>query len=137
VTSVKHVADIMNEITAASEEQSSGIQEVSQAITQMDEMTQQNAALVEQAAAAAESMQTQAGTLAHTVSVFKLHNAGNAPALSHSRPSAKKQVTAVASNLKPKAPRRVGRPASPEAAQLAPQRASRSPAGTGDDWEEF
>lgn len=72
VRSVKHVADIMQEITAAGQEQSSGIEEVNRAITQMDEMTQQNAALVEQAAAAAESMDEQAGALAETVSAFKL-----------------------------------------------------------------
>jgi len=66
------VADIMNEITAASQEQSNGIEEVNRAITQMDEMTQQNAALVEQAAAAAHSMQQQSSTLAKAVSVFKL-----------------------------------------------------------------
>src|SRR5450830_457030 len=54
VTSVKHVANIMSEITAAGQEQSTGIEEVNRAITQMDEMTQQNAALVEQAAADAE-----------------------------------------------------------------------------------
>jgi len=137
VTSVKHVADIMSEITAASEEQSSGIQEVSQAITQMDEMTQQNAALVEQAAAAAESMQSQAGTLAHTVSIFKLNSTGDVSVLSHSRPGAKKQMTAIASDLKPKRPQRVARPASSDATQLATRRAPRAPAGTGDDWEEF
>ena len=50
---MKRVTDIMAEITAASQEQSSGIEQVNQAITQMDEVTQQNAALVEQAAAAA------------------------------------------------------------------------------------
>ena len=72
VTSVKHVADIMGEITAASQEQSTGITEVNRAITQMDEITQQNAALVEEAAAAAESLQEQAGLLAQAVSVFKL-----------------------------------------------------------------
>ncbi|MBC7503063.1 MAG: MCP four helix bundle domain-containing protein [Herminiimonas sp.] len=72
VNSVRHVADIMGEITAASKEQSSGIEQVNQAITQIDEMTQQNAALVEQAAAAAQSMQDQAETLTQAVSVFKL-----------------------------------------------------------------
>ncbi|MDE2427584.1 MAG: HAMP domain-containing protein [Burkholderiales bacterium] len=72
VTSVKQVAEIMSEITAAGQEQSAGIEEVNRAITQMDEMTQQNAALVEQAAAAAESMEEQAGSLAQTVSAFKL-----------------------------------------------------------------
>ncbi|MBI3229659.1 MAG: HAMP domain-containing protein [Burkholderiales bacterium] len=72
VTSVKQVADIMGEITAATQEQSNGIEEVNQAITQMDEMTQQNAALVEQAAAAAESLQEQAERLSQAVSIFKL-----------------------------------------------------------------
>ncbi|MEB0137801.1 MULTISPECIES: methyl-accepting chemotaxis protein [unclassified Undibacterium] len=72
VSSVKHVADIMSEITAAGQEQSAGIEEVNRAITQMDEMTQQNAALVEQAAAAAESMEEQAGNLARAVAAFKL-----------------------------------------------------------------
>ena len=76
VNAVKHVADIMSEITAASQEQSAGIGEVNQAISQMDEMTQQNAALVEQAAAAAESMQNQAVLLAQAVAVFKLSQDG-------------------------------------------------------------
>ncbi|MYM90518.1 HAMP domain-containing protein, partial [Rugamonas sp. FT82W] len=74
VTSIRQVADIMGEITAATQEQSNGIEEVNQAITQMDEMTQQNAALVEEAAAAAESMQEQAEMLAQAVSIFKLTN---------------------------------------------------------------
>jgi methyl-accepting chemotaxis protein len=74
VTSVKQVAAIMNEITAASDEQSSGIRNVGEAITQMDEMTQQNAGLVEQAAAAAESMREQSNALAQAVSVFKLQD---------------------------------------------------------------
>ncbi|MDO8318095.1 methyl-accepting chemotaxis protein [Rhodoferax sp.] len=72
VISVKHVADIMIEIAAASQEQATGIGEVNHAIAQMDEMTQQNAALVEQAAAAAQSMQDESMTLLRAVSVFKL-----------------------------------------------------------------
>jgi methyl-accepting chemotaxis protein len=72
VDSVKRVADIMGEITAATGEQSAGIDQVNQAVTQMDEVTQQNAALVEEAAAAAQSLDDQAGRLMQTVSVFKL-----------------------------------------------------------------
>ncbi len=72
VTSVKRVTDIMEELTAASREQSSGIGQINQAIAQMDQVTQQNAALVEEAAAAAESLQDQAGNLAQVVSVFKM-----------------------------------------------------------------
>jgi methyl-accepting chemotaxis protein len=72
VTSIKHVTDIMAEISAASIEQSSGIEQINQAITQMDDVTQQNAALVEEAAAAAESLQEQAEGLAAAVAVFKM-----------------------------------------------------------------
>ena len=72
VTSVRRVTDIMAEITSASIEQSSGIEQVNQAITQMDEVTQQNAALVEEAAAAAESLEEQAVALGAAVSQFKL-----------------------------------------------------------------
>jgi methyl-accepting chemotaxis protein len=72
VNSVKRVTDIMAEISAASHEQSSGIEQVNQAITQMDDVTQQNAALVEQAAAAAESLEEQAQQLTQMMSSFKL-----------------------------------------------------------------
>ncbi|RIQ47777.1 chemotaxis protein, partial [Bordetella avium] len=73
--SVKRVTDIMGEISAASDEQSSGIEQVNRAVTQMDEVTQQNAALVEESAAAAASLQEQAQRLAEAVAVFKI-NAG-------------------------------------------------------------
>jgi len=73
VASVKRVTDIVAEISAASTEQSTGIEEVNRAIVLMDESTQQNAALVEQAAAAARAMQDQAAQLAQIVGIFKLH----------------------------------------------------------------
>ena len=75
VSAVKRVTDVMNEISAASNEQSTGIEQVNQAITQMDQITQQNAALVEQAAAAAASMEEQGHHLSETVSVFRLSGA--------------------------------------------------------------
>jgi methyl-accepting chemotaxis protein len=127
VTSVKRVADIMAEITAASMEQSSGIEQVNQAITQMDQVTQQNAALVEEAAAAAESMKDQASTLAQAVSAFKLSGDGEA-----------------ASTAWPEAERRSpGRPNNVERLPLKTAAAPMSSgkkvalAGGGDEWEEF
>ena len=72
VTSVNGVAEIIAQITAASREQNSGIEQVNQAITQMDQTTQQNASLVEELATAAESMETQAQSLAKAVSIFKI-----------------------------------------------------------------
>ncbi|MFC5476064.1 methyl-accepting chemotaxis protein [Paraherbaspirillum soli] len=72
VASVKRVTDIMGEISAASNEQTTGIEQVNQAISQMDQVTQQNAALVEEASAAAASLQDQSAALAQVVSAFKL-----------------------------------------------------------------
>jgi methyl-accepting chemotaxis protein len=72
LASVSRVTDIMAEITAASIEQTSGIEHVNQSIGKMDEVTQQNAALVEEASAAAEALQEQAAELAQSVRLFKL-----------------------------------------------------------------
>ena len=72
VDSVKRVNDIMAEISAASQEQTQGIEQINVAIAQMDQVTQQNAALVEEAAAAAQSLQHQAGGLSQLVSKFRL-----------------------------------------------------------------
>ncbi|MDO0846736.1 methyl-accepting chemotaxis protein [Xanthomonas campestris pv. campestris] len=72
VSSVQRVTDIMGEISAASQEQSAGIEQVNQTVTQMDEATQQNAALVEEATAAARSMEDQAQQLTEAVALFRL-----------------------------------------------------------------
>jgi methyl-accepting chemotaxis protein len=72
VQSVRRVADVINEITAAATEQSQGIAGVNQAIGNLDQMTQQNAALVEESAAAAESLREQADRMKEAVSVFRV-----------------------------------------------------------------
>jgi methyl-accepting chemotaxis protein len=72
VGSVRRVTDIMAEITAASHEQETGIEQIHRAVTDMDAVTQQNAALVEEAAAAAQSLQAQSNELAQMVSAFRL-----------------------------------------------------------------
>jgi methyl-accepting chemotaxis protein len=72
VTAVKRVTDIMGEISAASIEQTSGIEQVSLTVTQLDEMTQQNAALVEEATAAARGLEEQAQRLAENVARFRI-----------------------------------------------------------------
>ncbi|WP_323018467.1 methyl-accepting chemotaxis protein [Castellaniella sp.] len=72
VDSINRVTDIMGEINAANREQTTGIEEINSAITQMDDVTRQNASLVEESAAAANSLQSQANTLAQLVSTFNL-----------------------------------------------------------------
>jgi methyl-accepting chemotaxis protein len=160
VTSVRHVADILNEISSASQEQSAGIQQVNEAVTQMDGATQQNAALVEEAAAASQSLQEQAGRLTEAVAVFKLAaHAGNvarvaaatsaapakrlaapapaAVARAAAKPAAK---TAAKPATKAAAPAAV-KPAAKAAATASakPAMASRAPARdvVESDWEEF
>ena len=72
VTAVKRVTDIMAEISAASQEQSSGIEQINQTVAQMDDATQQNAALVEQSSASAKSMLEQGSELASQVARFRI-----------------------------------------------------------------
>ncbi|QAU35456.1 methyl-accepting chemotaxis protein [Janthinobacterium sp. 17J80-10] len=72
ISAVKRVADIMQEITTASQQQRSGIENVSDALASMEQLTQRNAALVEQAAAATESMHAQAMHVSQAVAMFKL-----------------------------------------------------------------
>ncbi|WP_016832514.1 methyl-accepting chemotaxis protein [Herbaspirillum lusitanum] len=92
VSSVKRVTDIVGEITAASHEQSVGLDEINRAITQMDEVTQQNAALVEEAAAAAQSLQEQASNLSQIVSVFKLDRHALPQGQTHTATASKRTV---------------------------------------------
>lgn len=72
--SIGQVREMVETISVATKEQSSGTEEVNIAISQIDKATQQNAALVEEAAAAATSLQDQAERLSSLVSVFVLSN---------------------------------------------------------------
>ncbi|WP_372158276.1 methyl-accepting chemotaxis protein [Xanthomonas campestris pv. fici] len=98
VTSVQRVTDIMGEISAASQEQSSGIEQVNQTVTQMDETTQQNAALVEEATAAARALEEQALGLTEAVAVFKTDSsdASQASRAASRRPAAAPALSARA-----------------------------------------
>ena len=69
---VQRVSAIVDEITGAAEEQSSGIAHINESVGRLDDMTQQNAALVEQGSAAAAHLQEQAERLAGSVRAFTL-----------------------------------------------------------------
>ncbi|MEN9865307.1 MAG: hypothetical protein RL748_897 [Pseudomonadota bacterium] len=130
VTSVKQVADIMSEITAASQEQSEGIEQVNTAISQMDEMTQQNAALVEQASAAAESMQDHAAQLQQVMESNNVGGGGGgspAPRAAAPRAAAAKPAARPAARIAPPKPRPAPKPAAK----------ARSAPPADDGWEEF
>ncbi|MBA5608204.1 HAMP domain-containing protein [Duganella sp. FT3S] len=140
VQSVRQVADILVEITAASQEQSTGITEVNAAITQMDSITQQNAALVEQAAAAAESLQEQAQALAHAVSIFHVpggaHAAPTRPALAPAKAPAPAAAPVAAPRPRPVL-KPVPRAPAPQLAAKPAKAASKAHSAPADEWEEF
>ncbi|SAL24688.1 methyl-accepting chemotaxis protein [Caballeronia turbans] len=138
IGAVQRVTDIMGEIAAASEEQSSGIEQVSRAVTQMDEVTQQNAALVEEAAAAAQSLEDQATRLRQAVAVFQMADgAPHATAAVASTPAVK-----VASRATMTAHTRalVTKPlvtAQAKRAAIVPVTRASPTADAGGDWETF
>ena len=72
-TSIKKVNDVASEISAAGQEQTSGIDQVNLAVSELDSVNQQNAALVEEAAAASSTLSDQADALTDLVSFFKLN----------------------------------------------------------------
>lgn len=72
VARVDQVRAIIAEISAASREQSGGIEQVNLAVTQIGAATQQNATLIADAERAAAALRDEAAQLAHAVSVFRL-----------------------------------------------------------------
>jgi methyl-accepting chemotaxis protein len=125
VSSVQRVTDIMAEISAASQEQSAGIEQVNQTITQMDETTQQNAALVEEASAAARSMEDQARSLSEAVDVFVIDGRAQV-----------KAPAVVAASVPTFAAAK--KPAKPAAARPAARKAAKpEPAMAEGEWTEF
>ncbi|MEJ8321613.1 methyl-accepting chemotaxis protein [Kosakonia sacchari] len=73
VKSVIQVTDIMAEITSASDEQSTGINQIAQAVNEMDLVTQQNASMVENAARTATSVEEHASDLEQIVAQFTVN----------------------------------------------------------------
>ncbi len=149
VSSVRNVTDIMAEISAASTEQSSGIDQVNHAVNEMDEVTQRNAALVEESAAAAEALKGDVSQLERAASVFKLGNGRDV--LQEPQSIVQAKVTAIA---KPKieAGATVAKPkiamatkakskdvgtASTPAAKSVPPKKVIGPDLSSDEWEEF
>ncbi len=75
VVGIRRVSDVIGEISATTQAQRSGIDQVNTSVHQLDGMTQQNAALVEQSAAAADSLNDQAAQLARVIASFRLSSA--------------------------------------------------------------
>jgi methyl-accepting chemotaxis protein len=109
VPNIKKTSDLVQEISAAAAEQTSGVGQINSAVTQMSQTTQQNAASSEQLAATSQEMSAQAERLKQTMSFFKLTASNDAPASKR----AAKPMTG------PRGKHPVGRAARPPAAVLA------------------
>ena len=83
VPNIRKTSDLVQEITAASTEQSSGVGQINSAVSQLNTTTQQNASSSEELAATSEEMSSQAEQLQHTMSFFKLDSVAQVRGVPH------------------------------------------------------
>jgi methyl-accepting chemotaxis protein len=83
VPNIRKTSDLVQEITAASTEQSSGVGQINSAVSQLNQTTQQNASSSEELAATAEEMSGQAEQLQRTMSFFKLDSVAQGRGVQH------------------------------------------------------
>lgn len=136
VDAIRRVTALMGEISASSEEQSRGVQQIAEAVTVIDQGTQQNAALVEEMAAAASSLENQAAALVQAMAVFRM--AGEAL----SQPKAMPDPAFAPAPVPARAPavQRAPAPAVRHAPAASPKPAVAAPAkatASDDHWESF
>ncbi|WP_419735934.1 methyl-accepting chemotaxis protein [Pseudomonas sp. COR18] len=111
VPSITRTSDLVQEISAASEEQAAGVSQINMAMTQLNQVTQQNASSSEELAATAEEMSSQAEQLQQAMSFFVLDstaraaqvrspdNPGHVPDRQAARPVAQAPRKAFAHNM--------------------------------------
>jgi len=127
VDSIKRLSDIVSEIAAASNEQSTSIEEINRSVAQMDEMTQQNSALVEENAAASRTLQEQSVGMRDRISFFQLEEAGRGKKIAASNGSSNGKAV--------RSPVPVSTtPSMPAAAKVGKANGS---AAAAEDWGEF
>jgi methyl-accepting chemotaxis protein len=143
VESIKGVATIVSDIANASNEQASGIDQVTRALTQMDEVTQQNSALVEENAATAKTLEEQQAAMSERIAFFRLGPAQSSPV----RPASVKRASparTVAAERKPAVKRdpaptakATPRPAVLRRDRPAPRTIGANALVDDQDWQEF
>jgi methyl-accepting chemotaxis protein len=138
ISNVKAVADTVGEITASSQEQAQGIDEVNKAVSQMDEGVQQNAALVEEAASSSEQMASAAEELRAQMGQFKVDGGGRRPAaLPEPKPRPAQSQAAKGRAGKAQARQGGGEGKKAQPTKAAPAKKSEEDDFFGDDLEGF
>ena len=133
------VAATIADISSASSEQASGIDEMSQAVAHLDEMTQQNAALSEQSAASAGSLSNRIGQLNDLVAAFKTGPESARSAAAPTTEPARLRQLAEAAFAQTATPRPAPKTAAPRPHASAPAPAKKVANSRSDasGWEEF
>jgi methyl-accepting chemotaxis protein len=142
VTSVKRVFDIIGEITTASQEQASGIDQINTAVVQMDRGTQENAALVDEASASAGALTDQARAMLDLMSFFHTGEPVAAPVVAAPAPRAptrpvRAAAPAAAPHGRPERAARLDRAAADKPTEAKPARKRPTRASDDDEWKEF
>ena len=96
VPSIKKTSDLVQEISAASEEQSSGAAQINNAMEQLNKITQQSASSSEELAATAEEMSSQAEQLQQLMGFFKMQSGGQTPSGAPKKAAAVRSASAMA-----------------------------------------
>ena len=143
VESIRNVAGMISDISAATHSQTRDIHDINAAVARLDEMTQQNSALVEESSAAADSLREQAVKLTEVVALFRVNGSTastpHAPVPAPARAPAPRPTPRPATALpKAKAPAASPRAPAPKPAAALPAKSSpKPPAGDSGDWESF
>ena len=101
VPNIKKTSELVQEITAASEEQSSGVGQINVAVCQLSQTTQQNASSSEELAATAEEMSSQSEQLRQAMTFFRLATGGNTTCASDAGRGTRSSTARARSAMKP------------------------------------
>ncbi len=93
VPDIQKTAELVQEISAASKEQTAGAEQINGSILQLNQVIQQNAGAAEEMASTAEELSAQADQLQQVVSFFKLSGASSVPVISRQHPRPEEAVT--------------------------------------------
>jgi methyl-accepting chemotaxis protein len=106
VPDIRKTADLVQEISAASKEQTAGADQINKALQQLDEVVQQNASAAEEVASTAEELSSQAQLLQETMGYFNVNGNGQAGNPTRRSPSIgkPKQVAGDRPHLRPASP---------------------------------
>jgi methyl-accepting chemotaxis protein len=104
VPSIRKTADLVQEVAAASQEQSAGVSQIGRAMAQVDQVTQRNASAAEELSSTAEEMASQAESLQGLMSFFRLDEALERAAREHAAQQSRAVHAAGATALHPYQP---------------------------------